>query len=670
MKKNNLFSLAVCAALAAIGILCAACPTGAEGIAGGMGGDQGGTGTIRIGQGLDNNSRTAVPDAAELAGITFKVHLTGPGGTIDRDFGPEGGTIDVAAGSWNITVKAYNSEPRLRGMAEQTISVAPGGSQTISVTAVIGVKSEAEFLDVMDVNSAMYRYNDSDPSRENLIVVEQDFDINGFINISNSRKYTIIAEPGTTRTIRRKDGSGVGACINVDAGVLTLGKAGETGKLVFDGLGIAYYAANAFLYIYNTGSLIIDGNTEITRIKESTGYSPIWCDSLVEMRGGKITNCVAMSWSEGGAVSVRNGGQFTMSGGEISGNSSTLGGGGVTLMDNGRFTMNSGIISGNAVTLVGGDGGGVALNDNSQFIMSGGEISGNSSASGGGGVAVRGNGQFTMSGSGKISGNEATGTGNSGGGVALGGSGVFTMTGGEISGNSAPNGGGVALTDAGAFEMSGGKIIGNTANRRGGGVAVTDNGGFTLSGSAEISVNTAPEGGGVALTDAGVFDMNGGKISGNIVAGNGGGVYLAGNSTSTTLGSRTFTMTDGEISGNSATSGGGVSTGYIGSMNNDVNKFIMTGGIISGNTATSGGGAHIGSFYGSSPVKVIFAKRGGTIGANTAVLGNNEVYANVTSPLSRTTTAGPGVRLYIEPTSFSPTLLDPVGNVDTTSNWL
>jgi hypothetical protein len=85
--------------------------------------------------------------------------------------------------------------------------------------------------------------------------------------------------------------------------------------------------------------------------------------------------------------------------------------------------------------------------------------------------------------------------------------------------------------------------------------------------AGEISGNTASFGGGVS---AGTFTMSAGEISGN-TASTGGGVSA-----------ETFTISGGKISGNTASSsssatGGGVSAG----------TFAMSGGEISGNTASS-----------------------------------------------------------------------------------
>jgi hypothetical protein len=108
--------------------------------------------------------------------------------------------------------------------------------------------------------------------------------------------------------------------------------------------------------------------------------------------------------------------------------------------------------------------------------MSGGEMSGNSSSSYGGGVSVS-SGTFNLSG-GAVSGNSSY----SGGGVRVFG-GTFTMSGGAVSGNTATTyGGGVSVSDSsGTFTMCGGAVSGNTATTNGGGVSVSG-GTFTMSG--------------------------------------------------------------------------------------------------------------------------------------------------------------------------------------------
>jgi predicted outer membrane repeat protein len=95
---------------------------------------------------------------------------------------------------------------------------------------------------------------------------------------------------------------------------------------------------------------------------------------------------------------------------------------------------------------------------------------------------------------------------------------------------------------------------------------------LSMKAGAKITGNTATIGGGV-FADYSSFTMYDGEISGNSATDNGGGVYVQNGS---------FTMNGGKISGNtSGTSGGGVSVGGNGSVD-------KTGGVIFGNTGDDG----------------------------------------------------------------------------------
>ena len=143
------------------------------------------------------------------------------------------------------------------------------------------------------------------------------------------------------------------------------------------------------------------------------------------------------------------------------------------------------------------------------------------------------------------------------------------------------NGGGINVTNAGQLNMYAGSVISSNTALQGGGVFV-NMGTFTMK-DGEISGNEAETGGGVRIIgNASIFTMEGGKISGNkATAWGGGGVDLSFNAT--------FIMEGGEISGNEATTvsgGGGVRIGF--------STFTMEGGTISGNKAPDrGGGVHI-----------------------------------------------------------------------------
>jgi predicted outer membrane repeat protein len=148
--------------------------------------------------------------------------------------------------------------------------------------------------------------------------------------------------------------------------------------------------------------------------------------------------------------------------------------------------MSGGAVNGNSVSSDYHEsrGGGVYVGIGT-FAMSGGTVSGNSSSQDGGGVYTAG--AFTMSG-GEVSGNSSQVGGGvhvgetrvSGGGYVAG---TFSMSGGEISGNSSSFGSGVSVYNNGTFSMSDGTISGNTAEGNGGGVYVY-NGTFSMNGGS------------------------------------------------------------------------------------------------------------------------------------------------------------------------------------------
>jgi predicted outer membrane repeat protein len=290
-----------------------------------------------------------------------------------------------------------------------------------------------------------------------------------------------------------------------------------------------------------------------------------------------------------------------MNGGAISGNeavtaSGFTGGGGGVFVLSGNFTMTGGVISGNSVTGIDSRGGGVALNSGT-FTMSGGTIgvptggisADANTAESGGGIVING-GIFTMSG-GTISENTAT---NKGGGVYTDGD--FTLSGGTISSNTAVHGGGVYVAPYTTFTMEGGTIKENEAtgsgwNGSGGGLWIDiANGASTMSGgtiSGNIASDTGSQGGGIYKRGSGNFNLIGGTIGGSTPTtdGNkaqyGGGIYIE---------ESRFTMSNADpsmptiISGNTAVeSGGGV---YLGTM---TPTFTMKGGTITDdNTAATG----------------------------------------------------------------------------------
>jgi len=250
--------------------------------------------------------------------------------------------------------------------------------------------------------------------------------------------------------------------------------------------------------------------------------------------------------------------------GMITGGNSSGSAGGVYVNIYTLFTLESGAISGNTAE----SGGGVFVANSGTFRQTGGTICDNTATSNGGGVNVAGS--FTLNG-GVICDNKSTGNG---GGVYN--SGTITMDGGTIFDNEAGgNGGGVC--NSGTFTMDDGTICDNEAIKIGGGVC--NDGTLTMNGGT-VCDNTATENGG-GIYNKRTFVMNSGKICNNTSEGvgttaGGGGVYVDGASTAV------FTMTNGSIYGNTASSDGG------GVWNN--NTFTMTGGSISANHSERYGG--------------------------------------------------------------------------------
>jgi|GEM_PF-4047028 len=223
-------------------------------------------------------------------------------------------------------------------------------------------------------------------------------------------------------------------------------------------------------------------------------------------------------------------------------------GGGVQVNSGGSFVMNDGSIIQNCSAV---SGGGVYV-DNGAFTMAGGEICNNMSSFMGGGIYVEGNGNAIIYGDSKIEGNEAS---YYGGGIAAAFGGDVEVFGDVvISGNKAASGGGIS---AGSQSF---KFLGSS------------NTSITIDGNVDIIGNTATE--------------------------NGGGIYVHGIIVTVTfLGENlryeyavNVIMTSGNISDNTAASGGGV---YVGSTTEKcIGAFAMDGGSICDNTAVDGGGIY------------------------------------------------------------------------------
>lgn len=238
--------------------------------------------------------------------------------------------------------------------------------------------------------------------------------------------------------------------------------------------------------------------------------------------GSTITGCQA---GRGGAVYVIDG-SFTQTDGAVITNCKVFenaafnacGYGGAVYVAKGSYTLQSGSVTNNSATQNGIIY--IANNSGAEFTMTKGEISGNTCKNG---TIYQTGGTMTLAG-GSITGNTCT---ESGGGVYQNGGSSLLLGNTNasqdviISGNKAVNGAGWYINDGNCL-MRGGNITGNKATKRGGGVYQTGgNSSMTVNG-ASITANNAPEGGGLCHSN-GKFNFQGGGLYGNIATGDDGG---------------------------------------------------------------------------------------------------------------------------------------------------
>lgn len=235
--------------------------------------------------------------------------------------------------------------------------------------------------------------------------------------------------------------------------------------------------------------------------------------------GSTITGCQA---GRGGAVYVIDG-SFTQTDDAVITNCSVFenaafsacGYGGAVYVAKGIYTLQSGSVTNNSATQNGIIY--IANNSGAEFTMTQGEISGNTCKNG---TIYQAGGTMTLAG-GSITGNTCTESGgvyqNGGSSLLLGNTHASQDV--VISGNKAVNGAGWYI-NGGNCLMRGGNITGNKATKRGGGVCQS-NGTLTVNGG-DITTNNAPEGGGLCHS-GGTFNFQGGGLYGNIATGDDGG---------------------------------------------------------------------------------------------------------------------------------------------------
>ena len=265
--------------------------------------------------------------------------------------------------------------------------------------------------------------------------------------------------------------------------------------------------------------------------------------------------------------------------------------GGAVYMDDGNGEV---IINGGTIKNCSGELGGAIYMAAGTCSIGGSALIQNSNAYRGGAVYMAGAynklGTFNMNGAtAKISNCHANATESStyawGGAVAMVGNSVFNMINGTIEKcSSALWGGAIYMVNASSvFNMSGG----------------------TIGGSSLEYGNTSGYGGGIYM-NGGTFAMTGGNINYNTASGYGGGAYVRSDNVDATI-------TNGNIIGNNASTGGGI---YM-----SIGNIIVGNSNISSNYASNNGG---GLYVYDGNVLV----SGGSISSNQATNNGGGIYAN------------------------------------------
>lgn len=401
--------------------------------------------------------------------------------------------------------------------------------------------------------------------------------------------------------------------------------------------------------VYNKGNCMIQGN-----VTDSTVNG-------VECYGGNTYlegSALIQSNNKSRGVYVGNTAKLTMSNGQISNNKATVGGG-IYVANGGTATINKGTISNNTAVMTdnsNGYGGGILVEATGKLTITGAEskITGNTGQNYGGGIFT--NAPITLTDC-KITGNKVTS--NRGGGIYVNPNATTTINGAaEISGNSAPYGGGIATWKAnlntgdkvvinnniattgsgGGIDLRGGtnKIAGtisgnvcnNTSGGGGGGIfactagsTAADNEPSNTTITANVSGNTATYGGGVFVDRACTVNLTTGNIYSNTGRKSGGGVGVQ--TSNTELKAATFNMSGGSVYKNTASEIGGGICVYGG--NGICN---LTGGTIYTNTAPNGKGIYVGG--------VLNMSKAATVNANNDVYLSANRYINVPAALTST----------------------------------
>ena len=348
-------------------------------------------------------------------------------------------------------------------------------------------------------------------------------------------------------------------------------------------------AGNTTITITTTdgGSSTISGNVA-RGSGVGNGGGGVWGAGTTTISGNVTVSGNAATGTAGSGGGVFNqGGTMSITGVTITGNSANRAGGGVE--DNGGVstTLTDVTLTDNFIDVAAPGNGGGLHSGGGDVTVTGGSVTGNTAVEGGG---LWASGTLLVDGDALIDDNEGTGDAADNGGGGIFNQGGTTTVGDDVtvSNNRATgasgSGGGILNNTAGAtLTVGAATISGNTANRAGGGIE--DNGGTvtlngtTLIGNATPQATAAPGNGGGLHTGGGDVTVNGGSVTGNTAI-EGGGLWSSG----------TLVVDGTTVDGNVALSDDDDAFEGGGGLFNQGGTMTVTGATVSDNTADGDGG--------------------------------------------------------------------------------
>ena len=330
-------------------------------------------------------------------------------------------------------------------------------------------------------------------------------------------------------------------------------------------LGGALYASNNNILTLN--------NTLFTDNSASTGGAiALFTPNASDTNSNFISNSATASRGAGGAIYVGSSGSFTGTTTNFSQNVATNAGGAIAIFSNPTpVSLARATFSNNSAAT----GGGIATWGNALLNINNTAFSQNQATAGSGGGISQAGGNLTIEGF-QIAGNTASADG---GGLAISGDATTTISQGTFLANdTAENGGGIAKSGTEALTVDSVSFRENSAGLSGGGIFEETAADFTLINSTLINNKTGEDGGALSLGGGGINTLDGLGIVDNTAQRDAGAIHLREDDTVTingvnisrnqagrnggaianTSSSGQITVTNANLSDNSATNGGAI----------------------------------------------------------------------------------------------------------------